>query len=468
MAHIYAAHGMEVMGWESGDGPLNVGTIFSVTANNRIIAARYWKESQVNNGQTFTMSLYGAGDAPIAQASRVQLASDPLGWVQVNFPTPANVVPGTNYTIACRVPAANYFVTDQYPVLTGFNRDPFRMPVRFSTYDYSGGVAKPTGPGDYVYAIDAVAETAVATTPRSILALDSDEDNISQAWFNARAAEGIKMFVTAGTPWSVAGTETLNEPRMVIREQFDRALKAGLKIGLYTRDPRHWAAGLDAAGDYISQLQFFALDVESDPGIPVTQAMIDGVVARGARPLIYGGFWTWDGIQGSTKNDFSRYPLWDTNDNQGLDYNVWKSEPDYLSAPPAPYGGWNVPGNYRVGSQQKFDVIIDGVLTDLNSFDESWLIDTTPVTVSPDQTVDSWQAVTLTASGPGSWTQVGGTTQTTQISGGSLTFTAKPGMTTQTLIFEYGGKRVTVTVRPSQHGLVVSPSNITPVRVRRV
>lgn len=468
MISIFASHGMRAMGWESTDGPLNVGTVFTVTANNRIIAARYWKASSASDGLTFTMSLYGAAATPLAQASRVQLASDPLGWVWVPFTTPVSVSPGTNYTVACRVPGSNYFVTGEYPVLTGFTRDPFRMPARFSTYDYSSGVAKPTGPGDYVYAIDAIAETAVATTPRSVLALDSDTDNISQAWFTARAAEGIQMFVTAGTPWSVAGTETLNEPRMVIREQFDRALKAGMKIALYTRDPRHWAAGLDAAGDYISQLQFFALDVESDPGIPVTQAMLDGVAARGVRPIIYGGRWTWDGIQGATKDSFSRYPLWDTNEDSTLDYNVWKNNPDFLAGPPSPYGGWNVDGNYRVGSQQKFDVTIDGVLTDLNSFDQAFLREVTPVTVPADQTVDSWQAVTLTATGPGTWTQTSGTTQDTQVNGGTLTFTAKPGMSSQTLVFDYGGKKVNITVRPSKHGIIVTPPNIKPVRLRRI
>ena len=78
-----------------------------------------------------------------------------------------------------------------------------------------------------------------------------------------------------------------DQPRADAQQLFKYALDAGLKVAAYSRDPRWWNAAINAVGTYKSQLQFFALDIETDPGIPVTRSMVDGVKAMGVRPIIY-------------------------------------------------------------------------------------------------------------------------------------------------------------------------------------
>lgn len=454
-------------GWESTDGPLNLGTQFTVTEATKITAARYYKASTAHNGLPITMTLYGANTTALATATRTQLASDPIGWVTVNFTTPVSVTTGTTYVISWRSTGTSYFVTQSFP-LTATTSAPFALPANHALYLY-GAQGKPSGVGAYSYAIDAVAEGGgtPVVVKKSVMALDTDNSGLTQAWFNARYAEGVRLFITSGTPWSPTEPVTLNTPRTEVQGVFAMAIAAGMKIGLYTRNPNHYNAGLDAAGPYISQLQFFALDVEPDPGTPVTQAMMNGVAARGVRPIVYAGSGFWASVQGSNTTAFSSYPLWDTQAEATFNYNAWKANPDFMAPAPVAYGGWNVPGNYRVGVQQKFEHVIDGISVDLNSFDESFLREVSGVGVGPDQTVNSWDPVTLTATGSGTWTQTSGAPQTLQVSGTTLTFTATPSMADQTLVFSFGGQSVRVTVLRSAHGLVGSGGSVVPVRLRK-
>jgi hypothetical protein len=69
-------------------------------------------------------------------------------------------------------------------------------------------------------------------------------------------------------------------------------------------------------------------------------------------------------------SEFSDLPLWD-GDFHALDYAHWT--PDLLSPAPVSYGGWNVPGNMRVGVQQKLGQDIGGIHVDLNSFSPDFL-----------------------------------------------------------------------------------------------
>ena len=148
------------------------------------------------------------------------------------------------------------------------------------------------------------------------------------------------------------------------------ALDAGLKIAAYTRDPRCFEGGITALGDLQDELQFFALDIETDPGIPVTRAMIDGVKALGVRPVIYTGSGMWPEIMGDS-TEFSDIPLWDT-DTKLFSYTDWQR--DYLHPTPVAYGGWNKPGTVRVGVQQQFEYSLNGIAVDLNSFREDFLL----------------------------------------------------------------------------------------------
>lgn len=93
---------------------------------------------------------------------------------------------------------------------------------------------------------------------------------------------------------------------------------------------------------------------------------------------------------------------------------------------------------------------------------------TPPVNAGTDQTVAPWTAVTLTGSGTGSstWTQISGTTVTLFGSGTTRTFMAPASMSTQTLVFDYGGDTVNITVSRAKHGIVQADKSVKPVKVR--
>lgn len=268
-------------------------------------------------------------------------------------------------------------------------------------------------------------DTPAIPAPAAVRAVDTDQENIPQAWFNARAAEGVNLFITAGTPWSTAGTETVNTPRTAIREQFRMALAAGLKIGLYTRNPDHYNAGLDAAGEYITQLQFFAVDVEPDPGRPVTQEQIDGILARGVRPIVYAGSGFWASVQGSNTTAFSQYPLWDTDARDTFDVAGWKANgANLVSPPPVAYGGWNGPNysNLRVGVQQIFDYMLDGVKVDLNSFNADFLTTKEP---TPTRTVSGTAKATAKGSAVTAGRRTSSGRSAAKVSGSSASVTIR-------------------------------------------
>jgi len=200
------------------------------------------------------------------------------------------------------------------------------------------------------------AEPATAAVD-SVKALDSAAMISNPRWFQDRFAEGFRLYILQSTSWGSCAAWPNAEP------QLKMALDAGMKIAVYTRDPRCWAGGIGAAGPYVDQLQFFAVDVETDPGIPVTREMIDGVAAMGVRPVIYSGSGEWPAVMGAS-TAFAEVPLWDTNAAE-VDPAGWA--PNIDSPPAEPYGGWNTGGSPRVIIQQAFEVDLDGVRIDLNS-----------------------------------------------------------------------------------------------------
>ena len=196
----------------------------------------------------------------------------------------------------------------------------------------------------------------------SVKVLDTTAAITDPNWFRQAYAEGFRLYVMHSTVW---GTCT---PWQQTQAQLKMALDAGLKIAVYTRDASCWENGIKAAGPYMSQLQFFALDIEPG-GSLVTRAMVDGVRSLGVRPVIYSGSGMWPGLMGNS-TAFSDVPLWDT-DTSTLNYASWTA--NYLAPAPAQYGGWNTAGTMRVGIQQKFEHTLNGVNVDLNSFDASFL-----------------------------------------------------------------------------------------------
>jgi hypothetical protein len=196
----------------------------------------------------------------------------------------------------------------------------------------------------------------------SVKVVDTTAAITDPAWFKKAYDAGIRLYVMHSTAWGTC------DPWYRTQAQLKMALDAGLKIAVYTRDASCWQGGINAAGPYAPQLQFFALDVE--PGSsPVTREMVDGVRSMGVRPVIYSGSGMWPGLM-SNSTAFSDVPLWDTN-TSNLNYSTWTA--DYLAPAPVQYGGWNTSATMRIGIQQKFEHSLNGVPVDLNSFNASFL-----------------------------------------------------------------------------------------------
>lgn len=197
-----------------------------------------------------------------------------------------------------------------------------------------------------------------------VKAFDTTATIDDPAWFVGMYGRGYRLYILHSTQWGSC-TPWENTPR-----QIKMALDAGLAVGVYTRDPRCWRNGIRAARPYVNRLQFFALDVETDPGVRVTRSMVDGVKSLGVRPVIYSGWGMWPGVMGGSTS-FSDVALWDTDTSLASSIDLWG--PDLLTPTPVRYGGWNTTGTMRRGVQQAFDVVVDGVTVDVSSFDPSFL-----------------------------------------------------------------------------------------------
>jgi hypothetical protein len=210
-----------------------------------------------------------------------------------------------------------------------------------------------------------IATTTTLAPVTSVAAFDTTATINGTAFFQWMYAQGFRLYVMHSTAW---GTCT---PWPQTQTQLKNALAAGLKVAVYTRDPTCWQGGIEAAGPYIPQLQFFAIDIETDPGISAAQAMVAGVESLGVRPVIYSGSSMWSEVQGFDDTSFSSVPLWDTNVTGKVNPNTWT--PDVTLPSPVRYGGWNTPTNPRVMVQQAFNVTLDGVVVDLSSVDAAFL-----------------------------------------------------------------------------------------------
>jgi hypothetical protein len=211
----------------------------------------------------------------------------------------------------------------------------------------------------------APARRAAVRDVAAVKAFDTTATVADPAWFEGMYARGFRLYVLHSTRWGTC------VPWEHAADQIEMALDAGLKVAVYTRDPRCWRSGIEATRPYVKQLQFFALDIEDDPGVPVSQAMIDGVAAMGVRPVIYSGSQMWPRVMGSRTARFGAVPLWDTDVRRPPSSTGWR--PRLVSPPPVPYGGWNSSTTMRKGVQQAFEVSVDGIRVDLDSFDAGFL-----------------------------------------------------------------------------------------------
>ncbi|WBM80015.1 hypothetical protein KIV56_18030 [Cryobacterium breve] len=199
--------------------------------------------------------------------------------------------------------------------------------------------------------------------------MDSDNPITDPAWFVQAYEAGFRLYILSSTEF---GTCT---PLARTQAQLAMALDAGLAVAAYTRDPRCWREGIAATGSFRIRLQFFALDIESG-GPPLTREMITGVQSSGVRPVIYTGARMWDDIMGAATTEFGDVALWDAAPvPPGLVAmpGLPDDPADLLSPAPIAFGGWNAGGNLRIGVQQHFERVFNGVNIDVNTFAASFL-----------------------------------------------------------------------------------------------
>ena len=113
----------------------------------------------------------------------------------------------------------------------------------------------------------------------SVKAFDTTASINSVKWFVDAYAAGYRLYIPNTTVWG------RNEPWPQAAPQLKLALDAGLMVAAYARNPSWWSTAIQACSPYSDKLQFFCLDVESHPGVPVTQAMVDGVGKLGVATI---------------------------------------------------------------------------------------------------------------------------------------------------------------------------------------
>ena len=116
-----------------------------------------------------------------------------------------------------------------------------------------------------------------------VRAFDTTAVILDQAWFDARYAQGFRLYILHSTKWGTG------EPWWRTEAQTQMALNAGLRVAGYSRDPSFWQEGIRAFGPYADDLEFFSLDIEVHPGVPATRAMVNGIATMGVQPVIYSG-----------------------------------------------------------------------------------------------------------------------------------------------------------------------------------
>jgi hypothetical protein len=197
---------------------------------------------------------------------------------------------------------------------------------------------------------------------------------------DALAAAGYKIYTLDSIAWdSECATVGSNPcaPRQACAiwpsatAQIQEALNAGLEVAVYNRNPQCWSKGLTGLGPYLADIRFYVLDIETDPGVAPTAAMVSGIEALGVQPVIYSYQSAWDEITGNS-TAFSALPLWDSEVNTDVeDDGVPPVGYPALAEPiPPPYGAWTT----AVAEQQTFNTVVDGVSIDDDSFSAPWLL----------------------------------------------------------------------------------------------
>lgn len=163
------------------------------------------------------------------------------------------------------------------------------------------------------------------------------------------------------------------------------------------------------------------------------------------------------------------YPLHFSTHRETGDLTSYYFEIDNVNTTPAAPTPPATPTGITITPSADSAVVSWTAVPDATGYDVEYRhVGEAPPTAGNDQSVSPWLTVTLTGTGTGTWTQISGPTVVLEGTGTTCTFTAPPSMSEQTLVFDYGGDIVTVTVTRARTGIVAADGTVRPVQMRTV
>lgn len=184
-------------------------------------------------------------------------------------------------------------------------------------------------------------------------------DNFTAGQWTSIGKAGFRLFITDPIEWSTecsdgyctmpVNTCTI-DPAAVAQIQY--ASNAGLDYAVYTRNPNCLTAAIEGLSSTLqAHLSFAILDIETDPSVPPSAALVNGVTALGQTLVFYSYQSAWYSITGNA-TAYDSYPL---QNGQVPSWNVsfpaaFPAGYPRLIAMPYSYGGWS--GEAAIEQQQ--------------------------------------------------------------------------------------------------------------------
>ena len=236
----------------------------------------------------------------------------------------------------------------------------------------------------------AAASPVPAAAPTAVKAFDEAgvSTGLGDAFTAARWTKihdaGFRLFMTDPVDWSsecsdgncTAPVNTCAVDPAAIA-QIQDAMNAGVDYAVYTRNPNCLTAAIKGLGPTLeAHLSFAILDIETDPSVPPSAALVAGVTALGVTPVFYSYQGAWEPITGNT-TAYDGYPLMDA---EVPNWSAAFPAPHPSGFPalipmPHPYGGWS---GYADIEQQQCCTDLAGIdsssdQVDLDAVNAAWL-----------------------------------------------------------------------------------------------
>lgn len=209
-------------------------------------------------------------------------------------------------------------------------------------------------------------------------------DDFTPAQWTSIARAGFKVFITDPVDWSSECSDanctkpvsTCTVDTAAVAQVRD-AMNAGLDYAVYTRNPHCLTAAIKGLGTPLDKhLSFAVLDIETDPSVPPSAALVTGVKKLGVTPVLYSYQGAWHSLTGNT-TAYHSYALQDAEvpDWDAAFPAAYPSGFPRLVTMPYPYGGWS--GHADIEQQQcctdiaGIDSSSDQV--DLDAVNAAWL-----------------------------------------------------------------------------------------------